>query len=430
MAAQEVRDKINHDPRRPAARRRAADHREVRPGRHAGRLPWPSRPPARCARSPSSPTRRCGARSRPSPASARCAGRRPRRARSTSGSIRASSRALRPHRGRGRRRAAVAEHPAPGRQRRAGLRELTAAHLRPRRRARGVRQHPDRRLAQRLPRPRARRRRASRTARPRSRSPATIDGKPAVVAAAPQAVRHQHHRGGRRVKERLGEIAPAAARRLQASTWCATSRSSSWPRSARSRSTCARRVPRRRWSSALPQELPRRRSSPPSPSPARIIATFAADVGDGLHAEHHHPARADPGGRHRDRRRHRGAGEHLPAHGREEACSPREAAIEGTRESAWPSWPPRLSLVVVFLPVAFMAGIVGRFMNSFGLTMAFAIAVSLFVSLHPDADDGARAGCASEDLGQRDDLASSRLLRRPSSAATCACSTGRWPTAG
>ena len=34
---------------------------------------------------------------------------------------------------------------------------------------------------------------------------------------------------------------------------------------------------------------------------------------------------------------------------------------------------PTLSLVVVFLPVAFMAGIVGRFLNSFGLTMAFAI---------------------------------------------------------
>jgi HAE1 family hydrophobic/amphiphilic exporter-1 len=39
-----------------------------------------------------------------------------------------------------------------------------------------------------------------------------------------------------------------------------------------------------------------------------------------------------------------------------------------------------MSLIVVFLPVAFMAGIVGRFMYSFGVTMAFAIAVSLLVS--------------------------------------------------
>jgi HAE1 family hydrophobic/amphiphilic exporter-1 len=37
-------------------------------------------------------------------------------------------------------------------------------------------------------------------------------------------------------------------------------------------------------------------------------------------------------------------------------------------------------LVAVFLPVAFMGGIVGRFMNSFGLTMSFAIMVSLLVS--------------------------------------------------
>ena len=39
-----------------------------------------------------------------------------------------------------------------------------------------------------------------------------------------------------------------------------------------------------------------------------------------------------------------------------------------------------LSLVAIFVPVAFMGGIVGRFMKSFGLTMAFAIMVSLLVS--------------------------------------------------
>ncbi len=39
-----------------------------------------------------------------------------------------------------------------------------------------------------------------------------------------------------------------------------------------------------------------------------------------------------------------------------------------------------LSLIAIFLPVAFMGGIVGRFMKSFGLTMAFAIMVSLLVS--------------------------------------------------
>ena len=39
-----------------------------------------------------------------------------------------------------------------------------------------------------------------------------------------------------------------------------------------------------------------------------------------------------------------------------------------------------LSLVAIFVPVGFMGGIVGRFMTSFGFTMAFAILVSLLVS--------------------------------------------------
>jgi HAE1 family hydrophobic/amphiphilic exporter-1 len=39
-----------------------------------------------------------------------------------------------------------------------------------------------------------------------------------------------------------------------------------------------------------------------------------------------------------------------------------------------------LSLVAIFAPVGFMSGMVGRFMRSFGLTMAFAVMVSLLVS--------------------------------------------------
>jgi HAE1 family hydrophobic/amphiphilic exporter-1 len=38
------------------------------------------------------------------------------------------------------------------------------------------------------------------------------------------------------------------------------------------------------------------------------------------------------------------------------------------------------SLVAIFAPVGFMSGMVGKFMQSFGLTMAFAVLVSLFVS--------------------------------------------------
>lgn len=64
----------------------------------------------------------------------------------------------------------------------------------------------------------------------------------------------------------------------------------------------------------------------------------------------------------------------------EKRMNPFEAAIEGTREIGMAVLATTLSLIAVFLPVAFMTGIVGRFMNSFGLTMAFAIAVSLLVS--------------------------------------------------
>jgi HAE1 family hydrophobic/amphiphilic exporter-1 len=64
----------------------------------------------------------------------------------------------------------------------------------------------------------------------------------------------------------------------------------------------------------------------------------------------------------------------------EKGKTPYEAALSGTKEIGLAVLATTLSLVVVFLPVAFMGGIVGRFMNSFGLTMAFSIIVSLVVS--------------------------------------------------
>jgi HAE1 family hydrophobic/amphiphilic exporter-1 len=56
------------------------------------------------------------------------------------------------------------------------------------------------------------------------------------------------------------------------------------------------------------------------------------------------------------------------------------AARKGTKEIALAVLATSLSLVVIFLPVAFMGGLVGRFFSSFGLTVAFAILMSLFVS--------------------------------------------------
>ncbi|MBP9663862.1 MAG: efflux RND transporter permease subunit [Pyrinomonadaceae bacterium] len=64
----------------------------------------------------------------------------------------------------------------------------------------------------------------------------------------------------------------------------------------------------------------------------------------------------------------------------EKGMNPFQAAIEGTREIGPAVMATTLSLMAVFVPIGFMQGIVGRFMSSFGLTAAFAVAVSLIVS--------------------------------------------------
>ena len=64
----------------------------------------------------------------------------------------------------------------------------------------------------------------------------------------------------------------------------------------------------------------------------------------------------------------------------EKGLRPFPAAILATREIGLAVLATTLSLIAVFLPVAFMSGIVGRFLMSFGLTMAFSIVVSLLVS--------------------------------------------------
>ena len=64
----------------------------------------------------------------------------------------------------------------------------------------------------------------------------------------------------------------------------------------------------------------------------------------------------------------------------EKGMSPFQAAIEATREIGLAVMATTMSLLAVFLPVGFLGGIVGRFMSSFGLTAAAAIAISLIVS--------------------------------------------------
>ncbi len=65
---------------------------------------------------------------------------------------------------------------------------------------------------------------------------------------------------------------------------------------------------------------------------------------------------------------------------REKGLPPFEAAVAATREIGLAVLATTLSLLAVFLPTAFMGGIVGRFLAHFGVTAAAAVAISMFVS--------------------------------------------------
>jgi hydrophobe/amphiphile efflux-1 (HAE1) family protein len=64
----------------------------------------------------------------------------------------------------------------------------------------------------------------------------------------------------------------------------------------------------------------------------------------------------------------------------EKKYKPFPAAVLATKDIGLAVLATTLSLLAVFVPVSFMSGIVGKFLMSFGLTMAFAIAVSMLVS--------------------------------------------------
>jgi HAE1 family hydrophobic/amphiphilic exporter-1 len=64
----------------------------------------------------------------------------------------------------------------------------------------------------------------------------------------------------------------------------------------------------------------------------------------------------------------------------EKGVAPKQAAIEATAEIGLAVMATTLSLVVIFVPVAFMTGQVGRYFYSFGITSATAIMLSMFVS--------------------------------------------------
>jgi hydrophobe/amphiphile efflux-1 (HAE1) family protein len=62
----------------------------------------------------------------------------------------------------------------------------------------------------------------------------------------------------------------------------------------------------------------------------------------------------------------------------------RTAAREGTDEIGLAVMATTFAIVAVFVPIAFMSGIIGRFFFQFGLTVAVAVMVSLFVSFTLD----------------------------------------------
>lgn len=62
----------------------------------------------------------------------------------------------------------------------------------------------------------------------------------------------------------------------------------------------------------------------------------------------------------------------------------RRAALDGTEEIGLAVMATTLTIVAVFLPVAFMEGIIGRFFYQFGVTVSAAVLLSMFVSFTLD----------------------------------------------
>ena len=71
-------------------------------------------------------------------------------------------------------------------------------------------------------------------------------------------------------------------------------------------------------------------------------------------------------------------------HRLEQGESPESAASKGTKDVFLAVLATTLSLVAVFLPVAFMPGIVGQFFKQFGFTISAAVLISMFISFTLD----------------------------------------------
>jgi HAE1 family hydrophobic/amphiphilic exporter-1 len=73
--------------------------------------------------------------------------------------------------------------------------------------------------------------------------------------------------------------------------------------------------------------------------------------------------------------------ENIFRHREEQHEDKEKAAIEGSRQVVFAVVASTLTLVAIFLPVAFISGILGRFLGSFALVVVIGVLVSLWVSL-------------------------------------------------
>jgi hydrophobe/amphiphile efflux-1 (HAE1) family protein len=68
----------------------------------------------------------------------------------------------------------------------------------------------------------------------------------------------------------------------------------------------------------------------------------------------------------------------------EKGKPPMQAAIDGTKEVALSVFATTLTILAVFMPIAFVEGIVGQFFRQFGITISAAVVISLFVAFTLD----------------------------------------------
>ena len=107
-----------------------------------------------------------------------------------------------------------------------------------------------------------------------------------------------------------------------------------------------------------------------------------------------------------------------------------EAARDGTAEIGLAVMATTFTIVAVFIPVAFMGGLVGRFFYEFGITVAAAVLVSLFVSFTLDPMLSSRWVDPDIEEDRHDDAAWARApaaLQPAGSTACTAATSGCWP---